>query len=347
MAEEKRVVNDKKEDGKQIKTGWGMGGSGALPWVEKYRPRLLVNVVGNGEMVKRLRVIAETGSVPTLLLTGPPGTGKTTCLLAMARELLGDRFKDAVLELNASDARGIDVVREKIRTFARKKISLPEGKQKIVILDEADAMTVPAQEALRRLIDNYSVSTRFCLACNNANKIILPIQSRCAVQRFVPVEEAEMKKRLLEIATAEKIPMENLTKDGMEALVFASGGDMRQAIGILQATHCGLGKITAENVYKIADQPAPETVTAILKSCLAHNLVLAVEQLTDLCQKGYSIIDIVSTLQRVAKDTIEIKTPQTRLYFLKTISVYHNKITDHLPTNTQLTALVAQLSHPS
>jgi len=152
--------------------------------VEKYRPVLIHDVVGNQEAVSRLQVIADQGNLPNMILTGPPGTGKTTSVHCLARALLGASYKDAVLELNASDDRGIDVVRNRIKMFAQQKVTLPPGAHKIVILDEADAMTTGAQQALRRIMEIYSSSTRFALACNISSKIIEPIQSRCAVIRF-------------------------------------------------------------------------------------------------------------------------------------------------------------------
>jgi replication factor C subunit 2/4 len=149
-----------------------------LPWIEKYRPEFLSDVVGNSEAVSRLSAIATVGNLPNIILAGPPGIGKTTSILCLAREMLGDSYKNAVLELNASDARGIDIVRNKIKMFAQKKVTLPPGKHKIIILDEADSMTGAAQQALRRTMEIYSATTRFALACNNSTKIIEPIQSR-------------------------------------------------------------------------------------------------------------------------------------------------------------------------
>ena len=145
------------------------------PWVEKHRPEFLHEIVGNSEAVSRLQAIAAVGNLPNIILAGPPGIGKTTSVLCLAREMLGDSYKNAVLELNASDARGIDVVRNKIKMFAQKKVTLPPGRHKLIILDEADSMTSSAQQALRRTMEIFSNTTRFALACNNSTKIIEPI----------------------------------------------------------------------------------------------------------------------------------------------------------------------------
>ena len=178
------------------------------PWIEKYRPEFLKDVVGNSEAVQRLAAIAQVGNLPNIILTGPPGIGKTSSILCLAREMLGDIYKNAVLELNASDARGIDVVRNKIKMFAQKKVTLPPGRHKIIILDEADSMTASAQQALRRTMEIYSSTTRFALACNNSTKIIEPIQSRCAILRFSRLQDVEILTRLQQVCTAEKINYE-------------------------------------------------------------------------------------------------------------------------------------------
>ncbi|CAM9780143.1 unnamed protein product, partial [Phaeothamnion confervicola] len=166
-----------------------------VPWVEKYRPTTLDDVVGNGPTIARLRIIAVEGNLPNVIISGPPGTGKTTSINALARTMLKDAYKNAVLELNASDSRGIDVVRNKIKMFAQKKVSLPPGQHKIIILDEADSMTAAAQQALRRTMEIYSSTTRFALACNISTKIIEPIQSRCAILRFSRLSDEEVRER--------------------------------------------------------------------------------------------------------------------------------------------------------
>lgn len=188
-----------------------------VPWVEKYRPKLLTDVVGNSEAVSRLQAIAQTGNLPNIILAGPPGIGKTTSVLCLAREMLGESYKDAVLELNASDARGIDVVRNKIKMFAQKKVTLPKGMHKIIILDEADSMTGAAQQALRRTMEIFSSSTRFAIACNNSTKIIEPIQSRCAVLRFSRLQDAEVLIRLQQVCAKENVSYE---QNGMEVRIY-------------------------------------------------------------------------------------------------------------------------------
>ena len=177
-----------------------------VPWIEKYRPRKLEDVVGNEETLVRLQAIAKDGNLPNLILCGPPGTGKTSSVHALAHELLGDSYKDGVLELNASDARGIDVVRNRIKSFAMNKVTLPKGRQKIIILDEADSMTTAAQQALRRTMEIYSNTTRFCLACNISTKIIEAIQSRAAILRYSRLSHEQILANLMKVCEAEEVP---------------------------------------------------------------------------------------------------------------------------------------------
>jgi replication factor C subunit 2/4 len=250
-----------------------------LPWVEKYRPVYLDDVVGNTETIERLKIIAKDGNMPHLIISGMPGIGKTTSILCLARQLLGDAYKEAVLELNASDERGIDVVRNRIKGFAQKKVTLPEGRQKIVILDEADSMTSGAQQALRRTMEIYSNTTRFAFACNQSNKIIEPLQSRCAILRYSRLTDGQIVHRLKQICEAEKV---EVSDDGLAALVFCAEGDMRQAINNLQSTHSGFGFVSGDNVFKVADSPHPIKVQAMLKCCYEGKVDEAVDSLQEL-----------------------------------------------------------------
>jgi DNA polymerase III delta prime subunit len=261
--------------------------------VEKYRPVFLDDVVGNTETIERLKIIAREGNMPHVIISGMPGIGKTTSVLCLARQLLGESYKEAVLELNASDERGIpykatldfddklltsltgiDVVRSRIKGFAQKKVTLPAGRHKLVILDEADSMTSGAQQALRRTMEIYSNTTRFAFACNQSNKIIEPLQSRCAILRYAKLTDAQVVKRLMQIIEAEKV---EYSDDGLAALVFSAEGDMRQAINNLQSTYAGFNFVSGDNVFKVVDSPHPIKVQAMLKACYEGNVDSALD----------------------------------------------------------------------
>jgi replication factor C subunit 2/4 len=309
-----------------------------LPWVEKYRPHKVADIVGNHDVVARLQVIAQGGNMPNLIFSGPPGTGKTTSILALAHELLGPNFKEAVLELNASDDRGIDVVRNKIKMFAQKKVTLPPGRHKVVLLDEADSMTAGAQQALRRTMEIYSNTTRFALACNLSSKIIEPIQSRCAIVRFSRLSDSEILDRLLRVVEAEKVPY---VPEGLEAVVFTADGDMRQALNNLQATFSGFQFVNQDNVFRVCDQPHPLLAQQIIKHCIAGNIDDAYTGLKQLYDLGYSATDIITTLFRVVKNYEMVEF--LKLEFIREVGFAHMRIADGVGSLLQLSGLLAKL----
>lgn len=262
--------------------------------------------------------------------------------MCLANELLGpELMKEAVLELNASDDRGIDVVRTKIKNFATKKVNLPAGRHKIIILDEADSMTAGAQQALRRTMEIHSATTRFALACNTSSKIIEPIQSRCAILRFGRLSNEEICKRLLQVIRAEGV---NYTAEGLEALIFTAEGDLRQAINNLQATVSGFSYVTPENVFRVCDQPHPGIIEGIIQACLERDMEKAQDGLDHLCGLGYSPIDMVTTFFRVVKNMPQGKINEAiQLEFIKEIGMSHMRILEGNPTKLQLSGMLSRL----
>jgi len=307
--------------------------------VEKYRPTTLRDVVGNPETIARLQIIARDGNLPHIIISGLPGIGKTTSILCLARQLLGPAYREAVLELNASDERGIDVVRHRIKAFAQKKVTLPPGRHKLVILDEADSMTSGAQQALRRTMELHSATTRFAFACNASNKIIEPLQSRCAILRYARLGDAAVVARLLHICQAEGV---DYNDEGLAALVFSAEGDMRQAINNLQSTWTGAGFVGGESVFRVVDAPHPVKVQAMLKAAQETKVDAATLILKELWDLGYSSHDIVSSMFKVTK-TMPAMPEHLRLDFVREIGFAHMRILEGVQTFLQLSGCVARL----
>lgn len=234
---------------------------------------------------------------------------------------------------------GIDVVRNRIKGFAQKKVTLPQGRQKLVILDEADSMTSGAQQALRRTMEIYSSTTRFAFACNQSNKIIEPLQSRCAILRYARLTDAQVQKRLQQIIAFEKV---EYSDDGLAALIFSAEGDMRQAINNLQSTFAGFGFVNGENVFKVVDSPHPIKVQLMIKACYTCQVDAALEILKELWDLGYSSHDIISTMFRVTK-IVDTMSEHSKLEFIKEIGFTHMKILEGVQTLLQLSGCVVRL----
>ncbi|TRY87467.1 hypothetical protein DNTS_035297 [Danionella cerebrum] len=229
--------------------------------VEKYRPQTLDDLISHQDILTTIQKFISEDRLPHLLFYGPPGTGKTSTILACAKQLFKDKeFNSMVLELNASDDRGIDVVRGPILSFASTRTIFKKG-FKLVILDEADAMTQDAQNALRRVIEKFTENTRFCLICNYLSKIIPALQSRCTRFRFGPLSQSQMIPRLEHVIQQESI---DISPDGMKAIVTLSTGDMRRSLNILQSTHMAYGKVTEETVHTCTGHPLRSDIANIL-----------------------------------------------------------------------------------
>ncbi len=307
-------------------------------WIEKYRPKLLNDIVGQDNIVERLNAYAKTKNVPHLVFAGPAGTGKTTAALALAREIFGEElWKRNLFELNASDERGIGIIRGKIKDFAR-TAPIGENKFKIIFLDEADSLTTDAQAALRRTIEKYTHICRFIMSVNYSSKIIEPIQSRCAIFRFKPIKSEDIKKYIRRIATKEKL---EITPDGLETLIFISRGDMRKAINTLQVGASINKKITADLLYETSSTARPEDVKSMINTAISGNFMTARNQLYDLLIKyGLSGEDIVKQIHRTIFDlTIP---DENKIHMVEKTGEIEFRIVEGSNSHIQLESLLAQ-----
>jgi replication factor C subunit 3/5 len=276
-----------------------------VPWVEKYRPQRLADVVSQDHAVTTLRSFVESGQFPHLLLHGPAGTGKTSSVLAIAQELYGPQWRSQVLELNASDERGIDVVRDQIKTFAGSAQIFSSAPFKLVVLDESDNMTSAAQMALRRVIERYTKNTRFCLICNYVHKILPAIQSRCTKFRFKPLAPELMAASIDRVIAAESV---SISPEAKSVLLDLAAGDMRRALNVLQSLATGTAAlpgaatsivetITCADVYAAVGQPDPATIRKLIGSLAADPLRETIDGfLTTAIDSGAAVDDLVECL---------------------------------------------------
>ena len=264
-------------------------------WTEKYRPSVFSELVGQDDIIKRVESLTSSLNIPHLLFAGPAGTGKSTLALIIVKSLYKDSWRDNYLELNASDERGINVIREKVKNFARTK-SLGNMPFKIIFLDEADALTPEAQQALRRTMENYSSTCRFVLSCNYSSKIIDPIQSRCAIFRFKLLEKKDIEKVIKKIAEGEKLA---ITPEAVEILYEGSEGDCRRCINLLQSTASISPSITAELVSTILSNAKPKDIRVVLDYAISGDFQRAREKLLDIMlRESISGQDVIKAIQK-------------------------------------------------
>ncbi|MEM5798556.1 MAG: replication factor C small subunit [Candidatus Aenigmatarchaeota archaeon] len=306
-------------------------------WTEKYRPKRLDEVVNQRHVVERLKEWVKTKEIPHMIFAGPAGTGKTTIALCLARELFGELWRECILETNASDERGIDTVRNKIKEFARTK---PIGANfKIIFLDEADSLTADAQHALRRTIERFSDIARFILSCNYSSRIIEPIQSRAAVFRFLTFDEKDIESYIKKIADAERL---DITVDGMKAISKLCEGDMRKAINLLQA--CSMKKkIDAQAVYEIAGQVKSDDVKEMIEQAMSGKFAIARARLLDmLFKQGLSGDDVLRAIHRHIQE-LEIS-DEEKAEAIEKLADFEFRIIQGGSPDIQLSAFLAYLS---
>lgn len=308
-------------------------------WIEKYRPKKLSDIAGQKPIVERLHAYVKTQHVPHMIFAGPAGTGKTTSALALSKELYGDTWKNNFHELNASDERGIGIIRGKIKDFAR---TAPIGSYpfKIIFLDEADSLTIDAQAALRRTIERYTHICRFVLSVNYSSKIIEPIQSRCSVFRFSPLTPDDVKRYMRKIAKNENL---EITADGLETIIFVAQGDLRKAINVLQVGASISSTITAELLYETSATAKPRDVETLISTALKGDFMGARNRLYDLLIKyGLSGEDIIKQIHR---SIFDLSIPDvSKIMLIEKTGEIEFRMTEGSNEHIQLETLLAQFA---
>ena len=306
-------------------------------WVEKYRPKEISEVIGQTEIIGSLNaLIKDPTDMPHLMFSGSAGVGKTTTALCITRQILGDNIEGNLLELNASDERGIGMVREKVKKFSA-FAGLSNAPFKIIILDEADEMTSDAQTALRRIIEDTAKICRFILIANNVSKIIDPIQSRCATFKFTTVSEEDIIGRLEVISKKEKV---KTNKKGLKAIYDYSEGDLRHAINLMQAT-ASLGEITEENVKVSSGLTKTSDVDEVLKIALSGDVIKSREKMIELIKVyGMSVSDFLKYINSAV-----FKSKHKKLSdILEIVAKYDYRILVGANSEIQLSAMLAELA---
>lgn len=308
-------------------------------WIEKYRPIKLSDIVGQEANIRKIDSFVRHKQLPHLIFAGPAGTGKTTTAICIAIELFGENWKENFLELNASNERGIDVIRENVKDFARIMPSNPLG-FKIIFLDEADQLTPEAQAALRRTMEIYSSTTRFIFSCNYSSQIILPIQSRTVVMRFKPLKAEDMIKRIKVIAELEGFEIDN---DAMEAVTEISEGDLRKALNILQTIKSS-GELSASKIYEISGLANPKEFKSLLSKAISGLFEDAREMLdTMMVEYGLSGMDIIRGLHSSVRR--ELIPPKQKVQVIMALGEAEFRMVEGSSDLIQLDALIARLSY--
>ena len=306
-------------------------------WTEKYRPEKLNDVINQEHVVERLKYFVKNKTIPHMIFAGPPGTGKTCCAIAIAKELYGKYWKQNFQETNASDMRGIDVIRTRIKNFSR--IKPMDASFKIIFLDESDALTPDAQNALRRLMEIYSDITRFILSCNYSSNIISPIQSRAALFRFKLLSKENVFEYLERIVIGEKLKID---KEALDAIYSISEGDLRKSVNILQASATLGKKITEKIIYEVAAQAEPKEVKEMINHALNGKFLDARNVLKELLLKrGVSGQDIIKQISSQVYD-LEIS-EEAKIKLIEKIGDFEYRLQTG-NDQIQLEALLAQFA---
>jgi replication factor C subunit 2/4 len=330
-----------------------------IPWVEKYRPKNSKEILLEPFIKQKIEKILETKSIPNMIITGEPGTGKTSTILFLAKQIYGDKYSDNVLELNASDDRGLSIINNTIFPFCKKKtgcIINNENKSnkypnhKLVILDEADSITPKAQNLLSNIISKFRINTRIVFICNDCTKIIESIQSRCMIIKYPRINTTNLYQKIEYICIKEHIPY---TNNGIKTLLFVSDQDIRQSINNLECIYYSFKQLDDKYVYKLIDKPKPYYIAQILQSCYTNDFNHTIDIVKSLYNKGYTPNDILLTFMKYLfeNNNIDIQTHscnselkyETKLKIYEIISLSYIRVNGGIDTLLQLCGCISKI----
>ena len=311
-----------------------------LPLIDKYRPKKFKNIILNNVIYSKISTIIDLKIMPDMIIVGPPGTGKTSLVTMIAKNMLGKYYSDGVLSLNASDDRGLDILNNTIIYFCKKKLVDSEGNlvPKIIIMDEADNITNKAQNMIANMIEEFSKHTRFAFTCNESSKLIESIQSRCLVIYISPLKQVIVSSHLENICGKENITFE---KDALDMIATDCKGDLRASINLLDAISNGFGHITCANIIKLSYQPNPVKILNLIEECAGRNINKAIDVIHGLKAEGYCGTDILLAMINVLKEVAIDE--DMRLKYIHIISEFYTKVSDGLDTNLQLYSCVSKM----
>lgn len=310
-----------------------------LPWIEKYRPKDTDQILLDNMLLEKIEKIIETRSIPNMILTGEPGTGKTSTVLIIAKEIFKDTYNENVLELNASDDRGLSIINNTIIPFCQKITSADE---KLIILDEADSITNKAQNLLSNLINEFKKNCRFVFVCNDSVKINESIQSKCIIVSFPKLTDINIKDKLIEICEKEII---EYSDDFIDELIFVSDKDIRKSINNLECIYFTYNNLEIENIYKLLDKPKPEYIRNILHLCVEGNFEESILEVYKLYNEGYNVSDIFLTfLNYLMKTNNNLNIPQEKILDLfRIISHSYTNVQEGNDSLVQLVGCIANI----
>jgi replication factor C subunit 2/4 len=307
--------------------------------IEKYRPKHINNIILNDTLKSKIKSFLQSNSIPNIIISGPPGTGKTSLILLIAKYIYKDNFKETVLELNASDNRGIEIINN-ISYFCKKKITDKNNNPvtKLIILDEADNITHKVQNIISKLLEDNTINTKFAITCNNSVNIIEALQSRC-LMIYIPLLTCDkINNKLIDICKKENI---EYTEEALKLLSMNANGDIRYAINNLEVIYYGFGKIESNYIYELCHQPQPDIIIKLIQECVYKNIKKVISIIEELKNKGYCSNDIILTIINILQ-YVKID-EQIRINFNRILNESYVQICDGIDTNLQLYGCISRI----